>query len=160
MGWDWYTCPVYDSCPYQRKHQPMMCQEEASFSGGLVTICVASSLCRNSTSALICCDTSQVSSSHLSLIFLFPFQASTFTSTRSPGFKFMVPICSVIVPFLSMCFSSQLGLHLLQGAPQLVSHRSYINIHIPGRGLSHGGLIAANSGEDEVDWEPRPSSKH
>ena len=36
--------------------------------------------------------TSQVSSSHLSLIFLFPFQASTFTSTRSPGFKFTAPI--------------------------------------------------------------------
>ena len=29
-----------------------------------------------------------------------------------------------------------------------------------GRGLSHGGLIAANSGKDKVDWEPRPSSKH
>ena len=27
-------------------------------------------------------------------------------------------------------------------------------------GLSHGVLIAANSGEDKVDWEPRPSSKH
>ena len=41
---------------------------------------------------MICHDTSQVSSSHLSLIFLFPFQASTFTSTRSPGFKFVAPI--------------------------------------------------------------------
>ena len=29
-----------------------------------------------------------ISSSHLSLIFLFPFQASAFTSTRLPGFKF------------------------------------------------------------------------
>ena len=29
-----------------------------------------------------------------------------------------------------------------------------------GRDLSHGGLIAANSGEDKVDWEPRPMSKH
>ena len=29
-----------------------------------------------------------------------------------------------------------------------------------GRGLSHGGLIAANGGEDKVDWEPRPMSKH
>ena len=34
----------------------------------------------------------QVSSSYLSLIFLFPFQASAFTSTRSPGFKFTAPI--------------------------------------------------------------------
>ena len=31
---------------------------------------------------------------------------------------------------------------------------------MPDRGLSHGGLIAANSGEDEVDREPRPSSEH
>ena len=29
-----------------------------------------------------------------------------------------------------------------------------------GRGLSHGGLIAANGGEDKVDPEPRPLSKH
>ena len=43
------------------------------------------------TSVAICRDTSQVSSSHLSLIFLFPFQASAFTNTRLPGFKFTVP---------------------------------------------------------------------
>ena len=29
-----------------------------------------------------------------------------------------------------------------------------------GRCLSHGGLVAANSGEDKVNWEPRLSSKH
>ena len=29
-----------------------------------------------------------------------------------------------------------------------------------GRGLSHGGLIAANGGEDKVNQEPRPLSKH
>ena len=29
-----------------------------------------------------------------------------------------------------------------------------------GRGLSCRGLVAANSGEDKVDWEPRPTSKH
>ena len=29
-----------------------------------------------------------------------------------------------------------------------------------GRGLSHGGLIAAIGGEDKVNWEPRPMSKH
>ena len=43
-------------------------------------------------SAAICHTTFQVSSSHLSLIFLFPFQVSAFTSTRLPGFKFNVPI--------------------------------------------------------------------
>ena len=31
---------------------------------------------------------------------------------------------------------------------------------MPDGSLSHGGLIAANSGEDEVNWEPRPLSKH
>ena len=29
-----------------------------------------------------------------------------------------------------------------------------------GRGLSHGGLIAANGGEEKFNWEPRPSSEH
>ena len=109
---------------------------------------------------MTCHDTSQVSSSHISIIFLFPFQASAFTSTRSPGFKFHGAYFSVAVLFLSACFSSQLGLHLPQGAPQLVSHRSHIHIHTPSRGLSYGGLIAANGGEDKVDWEPRSSSKH
>ena len=28
------------------------------------------------------------------------------------------------------------------------------------RVLSYGGLIAANGGEDKVNWEPRPSFKH
>ena len=28
------------------------------------------------------------------------------------------------------------------------------------RGLSHGSLIAANGGEDKVNWEPRPLSEH
>ena len=37
---------------------------------------------------------------------------------------------------------------------------NYVHIHMLGRGLSHGGLVAANSGEDKVDWEPRPSSEH
>ena len=46
MGWDWYTCPVYDGCPYTRECQPLMQREEASFGGGLMTIHVGSSLCR------------------------------------------------------------------------------------------------------------------
>ena len=31
---------------------------------------------------------------------------------------------------------------------------------MPDRGISHGGLIAANGGEDKVNWEPRPLFKH
>ena len=41
-----------------------------------------------------------------------------------------------------------------------ISHRSYIHIHTPSRASLVGGLIAANGGEDEVDQEPRLSSKH
>ena len=67
---------------------------------------------------------------------------------------------SVVVPFLLACFCGQLGLCLPQGTPQSVSHRSYIHIHIPGGGISCGGLIAANGGKDKVDQEPRPSFKH
>ena len=44
MGWDWYTCPRYDGCPYIRECQPLMQLEEAGFDGGLVTICVGLSL--------------------------------------------------------------------------------------------------------------------
>ena len=33
-------------------------------------------------------------------------------------------------------------------------------MHMLGGGLSCGGLIAANGGEDKVDREPRPTSKH
>ena len=72
------------------------------------------------------------------------------TTTRLPGFKFTVLI-----------FLSQLiGPVLPQGAPQSIPHRSYVHIHTPVEGLSCGGLVAANGGEDEVDWEPRPSPKH
>ena len=46
MGWGWYTCPVYDSCPYTSEHQSLMQQEEASFGGGLMTICIGLSLCK------------------------------------------------------------------------------------------------------------------
>ena len=46
MEWDWYTCPMYDGCPYTRERQPLIQREEASFGGGLVMVCVGSSLCR------------------------------------------------------------------------------------------------------------------
>ena len=46
MGWDWYTCPMYDACPYTRECQLLMQQEEAGFGGGLMTIHVGLSLCR------------------------------------------------------------------------------------------------------------------
>ena len=46
MGWDWYTCPMYDGCPYTRECQSLMQREEASFGGGLVTVHVDSSLHR------------------------------------------------------------------------------------------------------------------
>ena len=53
-----------------------------------------------------------------------------------------------------------IGLVPPTGHPQSIPYGSYIHIHMVGRGLSHGGLIAANSGEDIVNWEPRPMSKN
>ena len=41
-----YTCLVYDNCPYTRKCQSLMQQEEVSFGEGLVTIHIGSSLCK------------------------------------------------------------------------------------------------------------------
>ena len=105
--------------------------------------------------------TSQVSSSHLSLIFLFPFQASTFTSTRSPGFKFTAPIFLLYYHFCQhasvvdwACASHRALLNLSLTEAMLCTHP-----HSWHRPLSWG-LIAGNGGEDKVDWEPRPSSKH
>ena len=46
QGWDWYTCPVHDSYPYTREHQPLMQQKKLVLVGGLVTVCVGSSLHR------------------------------------------------------------------------------------------------------------------
>ena len=43
---DWYTCPMYDGCPYTRECQPLMQQEEAGFGGGLMTVHVGLSLHR------------------------------------------------------------------------------------------------------------------
>ena len=37
-GGGWYTCPMYDGCPYTREHQLLMQQEEAGFGGGLMTV--------------------------------------------------------------------------------------------------------------------------
>ena len=46
-------------------------------------------------------------------------------------------------------------------------HRALLNLSLTEamymstlRGLSHGDLVAANGVEDEVNEEPRPSSKH
>ena len=39
-----YTCCMYDGCQYTREHQSLMQREEVSFSGGLVTVCIGSSL--------------------------------------------------------------------------------------------------------------------
>ena len=44
MGWGWYTCPMYEGCPYTREHQSLMQLEEVCFGGGHVTIHIGSSL--------------------------------------------------------------------------------------------------------------------
>ena len=58
-------------------------------------MCGSSALVHHFVRGDICCDLmhhSHVCSSLLSLIFLFPLEPSAFTSTRLPGFRFMVPI--------------------------------------------------------------------
>ena len=47
---------------------------------------------KEGTSVMIWLATLHASSSHLSLIFLFPLKASAYTKTRSPGFRFAAPI--------------------------------------------------------------------
>ena len=108
---------------------------------------------------MIWCTTSQVSSSHLSLIFLFP---SRHLPWLVPGHQVSssLHLFSVVVMFLLVCFHSSLGLHLPQGGPQSIPYGSYIHVHTLSGGLSCGGLIAANGGEDKVDQEPRLSSEH
>ena len=134
--------------------------EEVSFGGGLMTIHVGSSLCKRG------CQPWFDAPPPKSLLPTYPW-ASSFPSRHLPslvpGHQVSSSLClffHVIVPFLLVCFSSWLGLHLPQGTPQSIPYRSHIHVHTPGGGLSHGGLIAANSGEDKVDWEPRPLSKH
>ena len=116
-----------------------MQREEASFSGGLLTIHVGSSLHRRAHQLQFVMTPPKSLHPTWSLIFLFPFQASAFTSTEVARFQIHSAYFSVVVPFLLACLCSWLGLHLPQGTPQLVSHRSYIGIHFPGRGpLSWG----------------------
>ena len=85
-------------------------------------------------------------------------KTAAFTSTRLPGFKFAVPV------FLLYHFCR----HASTTDWACASHRAVLNlphmetmyssIHLVEASL--GGLVAANSGEGKVDWEPRPSSKH
>ena len=53
-----------------------------------------------------------------------------------------------------------IGLAPCIGWSSIILDGSYIFVHTIGRGLSCGGLTAANGGEEKVDWEPRPMSKH
>ena len=96
-------------------------KKKSGFSGGLMIFCVGSSLCKRDMSVTIWCTTSQVSSSHLSLIFLFPLKASAFTSMMVTRLQVHCAYFSVIVPFLfSACFLHWLGLYLL--------HRAVVNL--------------------------------
>ena len=56
-----------------------------------MTIHVGLPLCKRGCQLLFDASPPKVSTSHLSLIFLFPFQASALTNMRLPGFKFTVP---------------------------------------------------------------------
>ena len=53
-----------------------------------------------------------------------------------------------------------IGLAPPQSGPQSIPDGSYVFFHMLGRGLSHGGLTAANGGDEKVNQEPRSMSKH
>ena len=94
------------------------------------------------TSVMIWCTTSWGLCSHLSLIFLFLWKASTLTRMKLPDFKPMVPIFWSYYHFLSSCLCCRLGLGLLKGDTQLVSDSGYIFIHILAGGASLWDLCA------------------
>ena len=134
-------------------------QWEVGFGGGLMTVHIGSSLQKRGSQLQFDAPPPK------SLLPTYPW-SSSFPSRHLPS---IVPGCqvssslhlfSVIVPFLLVCFCSWLGLHLPQGGPQSIPYGSYVHVHMLSRGFCCGGLIAANSGEDKVNQEPRPSSKH
>ena len=91
------------------------------------------------TSVTIRSTTLHVSSSHLSLIFLFPLKASAFTKTGSPGFRSMVPT-------FSHSTISVVGLLPLTG-PELPGGQPSI---------SHGHLthICPHAWQKHLSWGP------
>ena len=117
-----------------------MQQEEVSFGGGLMTFCVGSSLHKRG------CLSWSDAPPPKSLLPTYPWSSS-------------FPLPSLVWGHQA-CFHCQLGLYLPQGGPQSIPYWSYVHIHMLGRGLSHGGLVAANSGKDKVNQEPRPTSEY
>ena len=85
------------------------------------------------TSVTIWCTTLWGLSSHLSLIFLFPWKASALTRMRSPL------LC------LSLCH--RLGLGPLKSGLQTVSNSGYISIHMLGGGASSGTSVLLKVGK-------------
>ena len=137
-----------------------MKQEEVGFSGGLMTFHVGSSLCKRGHQPWF--DTPPPKS----LLPTYPW-SSSFPSRHPHSLVLGCQASSSL--HLFFCCSTIFCLHashhwlgfcLLQGGPQSVPYKSYIHIHMLGRGLSWWGLIAANGGEDIVDQEPRPTSEH
>ena len=159
MGWGWYTSPMYDGCPYTREHQPLTWWEEASFSGGLMTVHVGSSLHRRIHQPRF------VIPPPKSLLPTYPW-SSSFPSRHPPS---LVPghqvSNSLCLFFCCSTISVDMLLQWIGPAPPTghssiyLSQKLCTHPHSWQRPLSWG-LIAANGGEDKVDWEPRPSSKH
>ena len=108
MGWG-YTCPMYDGCSETRECQSLMSWEEFGFCGGLVTsVLVITSY--KWTSVAIWCTTSQVSSSHLSQIFLLPLKNICLHWYKVTRLQVHCTYLSVVVPFLLVCFLLLIGL--------------------------------------------------
>ena len=132
---------MYDGCPYTRESDAM---RRSQFRWRTLTIHVGSSLRRRAELQFVI-PPSQVSS-HLSLIFLFPFQASAFTSTRSPGFRFTVPIFLLQTAFVRCASVVDWACTSPQGAPPIGLSQM---LHKVSTFLAEAslmwGLIAANN---------------
>ena len=90
-----------------------------------------------------------------------PLSLSRHLPSLVPGcnrFQIHCPYFSVIVPFLLACFLQWIGPAPPTGCSSIyLSQKLHTCPHSWQRPLSCGGLIAANGGEDEVNWEPRLS---
>ena len=126
---------------------------EEGFSGGLMTICVGLSLHKRG------CQPWFDAPPPKSLLPTYS-SSSSFPSRHLPS---LVPShqasSSLCIFFCHSTVSVSMLPWLIGPAPpagcsSIYPSQSYVHVHSPGKGLSYGGLIAANSGEDKVEWEP------
>ena len=109
-------------------------------------------------SVMIWCTTSWGLSSHLCLIFFFPWKASTFTNARLPGFKFTVPIFQSWYHFCHWASAVDWAWAFWRaGLSQSWTVTTYSSTCLVEAPLL--GTCAPKVEEVKVNWEPWPASK-